>query len=85
MCTVSELRAYQLTEMHGLMVDPGHFQTNYVNHVTKIMNAKRIYHGVVASNSVTRMRNCMVRPDTFILLNCADSEAKLKEVYDSRK
>lgn len=80
-----DLSAFQLTEMHGLMVNPSDFQENYVNHVTKLMNAKRIYHGVVASNKVTRTRNCMIRPETFVLLNCADSEEKLKEFYDSCK
>lgn len=81
----ADLRACQLTEMHGLMVDPANFQENYVNHVTKLMNAKQIYHGVIASNKVNRLRNCMIRPETFVLLNCADSESKLKQFYDSRK
>lgn len=78
-----ELQSFQLTEMYGLMVNPDQFQDNYVNHVTKLMNAKRIYHGVIASHQVSRLRNCMIRPDTFVLVNCADSEAKLKEFYDS--
>lgn len=78
-----ELTAYQLVEMYGLVVEPAQFQDKYVNPVTKLMNARRIYHGVVASHTINRLRNCMIRPDTFVLLNCAESESKLTDFYDS--
>lgn len=77
------LKAFQLTEMYGLMVSPEDFQKNYVNNVTKLMNSRRIYHGILASHQVQRLRNCRIRPDTYILLNGADCESKLKEFYDS--
>jgi len=79
-----DLRAFQLTEMHGLMVDPGVFQREYVEPAAQLMNARSIYHGVSATQAVTRVRNCMIRPETFVLVNCADSEDKLlKDVFES--
>lgn len=78
-----DLKAFQLTEMYGLMVPPEDFQKNYVNDVAKLMNERHIYHGIVATHHLQRLRNCMIRPDTYILLNGADCESKLKEFYDS--
>lgn len=74
--------AFQLTEMYGLQVPTQHFYENYVQHVPKLMDIRRIYHGEVATPNVCRLRNCMIRPDTYILLNCADSEKKLSDFYD---
>ncbi|WAR12243.1 hypothetical protein MAR_026423 [Mya arenaria] len=79
-----DLRAFQLTELHGLMVDPAVFKQEYVDPVAKLMNAHRIYHGVAATHSITRVRNCMLRPDTYVLVNSAESEQKLmKDFYES--
>ena len=80
---ISELTAFQLTEMHGLMTSPEEFQAQYVTPVAKKLNEHRIYHGVVASQKINRLRNCMLRPDTFVVLHCAESPEKLKKFYDS--
>lgn len=77
------LTAFQLTEMHGLLTSPEEFQEHYVTPVAKKLNEHRIYHGVVASNHINRLRNCMLRPDTFVVLHCAESPEKLKKFYDS--
>lgn len=84
-CYISELCAFQLTEMYGLHVPPCEFQQKYVENVSKLMNARQIYNGVVATHNPKRIRYCMIRENTFVLLNCADSESKLTDFYDSSK
>ena len=71
--------------MHGLMTSPEDFQTQYVKPVAKKLNERTIYHGVIATHKVNRLRNCMLRPDTYVLIHCADSIDKLKAFYDSRE
>ena len=80
-----DVKAFQLTEMHGLMTSPEDFQTQYVKPVAKKLNERTIYHGVIATHKVNRLRNCMLRPDTYVLIHCADSIDKLKAFYDSRE
>ncbi|KAL4235078.1 hypothetical protein ACF0H5_006716 [Mactra antiquata] len=77
------LSAFQLTEMYGLQCSPSEFNEKYVSPVTQCLNKRRIYHGVVATNHVNRLRNCMIRPDTYVLLYCAEDECKLTDFYDS--
>ncbi|XP_053401932.1 uncharacterized protein LOC123548844 [Mercenaria mercenaria] len=79
----ADVCAFQLSEMYGLNVSNSEFYENYVKHVPKLMNIRHIYHGVVATYKVSRIRNCMIRPDTYVLLFCADSEKKLTDFYDS--
>ena len=85
MHSISEVTSFQLTELYGLMVPPDEFEEKYVNPVVKKLNSRRIYHGLLATHKVNRLRNCMLRPDTYILLHCADSLDKLKSFYDSSK
>lgn len=71
--------------MYGLHVPPSEFQQKYVENVSKLMNTRQIYNGVVATHNPKRIRYCMIRENTFVLLNCADSESKLTDFYDSSK
>lgn len=80
-----DLCAFQLTEMYGLHVPASEFQQKYVEGVAKLMNSRHIYNGVVATHDTKRLRNCMIRPNTFVLLNCADDESKLTDFYDSKE
>ena len=74
-----------MTEMHGLMTSPEDFQEQYVKPVAKKLNERAIYHGVTATHKVNRLRNPKLRPDTYMLIHCADSIDTLKAFYDSRK
>lgn len=78
-----DLTAFQLIEMHGLMTPSEQFQKEYVKPVASKLNEKRIYHGVVATSCINRLRNCRLRPDTYVLVHCADSLDTLKRFYDS--
>lgn len=78
-----ELTACQMMELYALQVDSKQFKEKYVLPVTKLLNARRIHHGVVATADVSIRRNCMIRPHTFILLNFANNEKTLREFYDS--
>lgn len=80
---LEDVKAFQMTEMHGLMASPDEFQEHYVKPVAKKLNERTIYHGVIATHKVNRLRNCMLRPDTYVLIHCADSIDKLKAFYDS--
>lgn len=80
---LEDVKAFQLTEMHGLLTSPEDFQEQYVKPVARKLNENMIYHGVIATHKVNRLRNCMLRPDTYVLIHCADSIDKLKAFYDS--
>ena len=80
-----DLRAFQLTEMYGMMVHSHHFEENYAQKAAPLMDKRHIYHGVVASNKVIAIRNCQIKPGTFILVNCAKSLETLKDHYYSSK
>jgi len=80
-----DLSAFQLTEMHELMVEPEDFSAKYVQQVCPLLNKRRIYHGVVATSNVIPLRSCRIRRNTYILLNCAKSLNDLKEHYYSEE
>ncbi|KAL3858985.1 hypothetical protein ACJMK2_009256 [Sinanodonta woodiana] len=77
-----DIRAFQLCEMYGIMNSEA-FQEQYVDRVSGLLDKTKIYHGVVASADICGLRQSWIRPNTFVVLHCADSIDKLNNFYDS--